>query len=259
MTIFFTYPIILCLALFASMLIGLEYGRRLGKRRVLAEGSSGNDTGAIDSAVFGLFGLIVAFTFYGAAARFDERRHLIVEEANAIGTAYLRTDLAPPALQPQLKDAFRRYVDSRLVVYRRVDDAGTYKASLERSAKIQNEIWSLAVAAGSRADSQPSANILLLPAVNQMIDITTTRAMAIRTHPPSVIFVMLVGLALASSLLAGYSMANSATRNWLHIICFAGVTTFSICIIVDYEYPRLGLIQVTDFDQLLGDVRGSMD
>ena len=82
--------------LFLGMLILSEVGRRIGMAR-LARDSEGltKGAGAAEAAVFGLLGLLIAFTFSGAASRFEDRRHLITAEANAIGTAYLRVDLLP--------------------------------------------------------------------------------------------------------------------------------------------------------------------
>ncbi|HEY5866855.1 MAG TPA: DUF4239 domain-containing protein, partial [Candidatus Tectomicrobia bacterium] len=103
------------LSLSLGMLLCLAIGRWIGVRRmrqVTADARQG--IGAIEGAVFGLMGLLIAFTFSGATSRFDTRRQLIVEEANAIGTAYLRLDLLPAAAQPALRELFRRYVDARL-------------------------------------------------------------------------------------------------------------------------------------------------
>ena len=103
---------------------------------------SASGAGAIDAAVYGLLGLLIAFTFSGAASRFEARRHLITEEANAIGTAYLRLDMLSAEAQKSLKEKFRIYVDSRLSAYRDVSDREATKAALARSAAIQSEIWS---------------------------------------------------------------------------------------------------------------------
>jgi len=94
--------------------------------------------------------------------------------------------------------------------------------------------------------------------LNQMIDITTTRTMATQMHPPVVIFVLLFGLALASALLAGYGMAGGKSRNWIHMLGFAAVMAVATNVTLDIEYPRLGLIRVDAFDQVLVDVRDSM-
>src|SRR5262245_2395126 len=101
------------------MLLLFEVGRRIGlRRRAKATEGAIAGSGVIEGAVFALFGLLVAFTFSGAAARFDTRRQLIVEETNAIGTAYLRLDLLPVAAQLTLRERFRQYLAARLEDYR---------------------------------------------------------------------------------------------------------------------------------------------
>lgn len=250
---------ILCtLGLLASILLMTEVGRRVGARRLARHGEcAATGVSSIDGAVFALLGLLLAFTFSGAAARFDARRQLIVEESNDIGTAYLRLDLLPPAAQPELRELFRRYVDSRLSVYRKLPDLTAAKAELAYGADLQNQIWTRAVA-GSRTADTPAPTMLLLPAINNMIDITTTRTIAGRTHPPAVVFVMLLILVLASSFLAGHAMAAGKHRGLLHMLCFAIVLSAAVYVILDYEFPRLGLIRIDAFDQLLVDVRAGM-
>ena len=138
----------------------------------------------------------------------------------------------------------------------------TLRRRRKNSAKInelQGRIWRQAVAASRAEGAPPAAPILLLPALNAMIDITTTRTMAILMHPPTVVFVMLFGLALAASLLAGYGMTGSRVRSWFHMLGFALVVAFAVYVIMDMEYPRLGLIRVDAFDQALVDLRESMN
>lgn len=245
---------VLAAFLFVGMLLSLEAGRWLGARAI-ARGSEG--IGVVDGAIFSLFGLLVAFTFSGAATRFDHRRDLVVEETNAIGTAWLRLELLPAEEQPALREAFRRYLDSRLEVYRLVPDLAAVEKELANGAKIQEEIWSAAVE-GCRKGGQSHCSVLLLPALNEMIDITTTRTMAARMHPPAVIFEMLSMLALASALLAGHGMAGQG-RNYVHMFAFSGIVALTTYVILDIEYPRLGSIRVDSFDAALVDLRRSMD
>jgi hypothetical protein len=245
------------LGLFGGILLLLETGRRIGVRRIAndSEGARAG-TGAVEGAVFGLMGLLIAFTFSGAAARFDTRRQLVTEEANNIGTAWLRLDLLPAGAQPALRDSFRRYVDLRLEVYQKLPDLEAAQAALGRCAELQGEIWSQAVAASR--EGSPQATMLLLPALNQMFDITTTRTMAARIHPPVIIFVTLVALTLISALLAGYGMAAARTRSWIHMLGFGFVMAVAVYIIIDLEHPRLGLINIHSADQVLVDLRQSM-
>jgi hypothetical protein len=251
--------LILALGLFAGMLILLEVGRRLGARRLTSDPEGARaGTGTVEGAVFALLGLLIAFTFTGAASRFDARRDLIVQETNAIGTAWLRLDLLPASAQPAIRENFRQYVDSRLATYRKLPDVAAAKAEFARSIRLQGEIWTQAVAAGRLDGAPPPATMLLLPALNEMIDITTTRAMATQMHPHPAIYGMLVGLALASALLAGYAMAGGKSRSWLHIIGFPAVVAVAVYLIIDLEFPRLGLVRVDAFDQALVELRASM-
>ncbi|WP_295386900.1 DUF4239 domain-containing protein [uncultured Thiodictyon sp.] len=254
-----TIAILTAIGLFGGMLILLQVGRRIGRRRLALDPDGASlGIGAVDGAVFALLGLLIAFTFSGAASRFDQRRALVVEEANDIGTAWLRLDLLPTAAQPALRDEFRRYLESRIEAYRKMPDIDAAFAELARSVALQGRIWDQAVAASRAEGASPDAAKLLLPALNAMIDITSTRTMAARLHPPPLIYVMLVVLALASALFAGYGMAGARTRSWLHEVGFALVTALALYMILDIEFPRLGIIRVDAFDQALVEVLTGM-
>lgn len=252
-------PLLFSVLLFLGMLLLLETGRRLGVRRRSkeAEAERGN-LGTIEGAVFALFGLLMAFTFSGAALRFNEKRMLIAEEVNTIETAYLRLHLVPKEARPPLQTLFRRYVDSRLETYRRMPDMEEVRREMANSKAIQEEIWTEAVDATRLPNSHPDAGKLLLPALNNMIDITTTRTMALQSHPPRIIYVLLFALGLICSILAGYRMASGQHRSWLHIVGFSIITVVIVYVMLDIEYPRAGLIRLETADQLLVDARANM-
>ena len=245
-------------SLFIGMLVLIEVGRRVGARR-LARDPEGARTGisAVEGSLFGLLGLLIAFTFSGANSRFDARRHLITEETNDIGTSWLRIDLLPAEAQPEIRDLFRRYLDSRLLTYKKLPDVAAAEEELARSIVLQGEIWEKAVAAVRAGAPGPSGS-LVLNSLNSMFDIVTTRTAAARTHPPMIIYIMLGALAFAAALLAGYGMAGAKTRNWVHVIGFATVLSLSVYVILDLEFPRLGLIKVDTFDRSLYELRESM-
>lgn len=245
--------------LFLGMLLVAEIGRRIGVAK-LARDPDGlaKGIGAAEAAVFALLGLLLAFKFSGAASRFEDRRHLITAETNAIGTAYLRIDLLPGDAQPQMRDIFRRYVDARLESYRSVRDRAATNASLAEDSIIQGEIWTKAVKAVLRPEAPPQAAILLLPALNEMIDITTTRVMATPNHPPPIIFLLLAGISLVGALLVGYGASVNKDRIWLHTLVFAAILSLTTYVIVDLEFPRLGLVRVDAADQALVELRDSM-
>lgn len=249
--------------LFVAMLLFLEAGRRLGMRQIARNPEkAATGLGTIESTAFALFGLLLAFTFAGAGSRFDARRELIAEEANAIGTAYLRLDLLPGEAQPALRQSFRAYLDSRLGAYRKLPDlenAAAEKVAFAPSIRLQGEIWSGAVAASRLPGGHPDAGKLLLPALNEMIDITTTRTMAANIHPPTVVFVLLFGVGIVCALLAGYGMAGSKGRSWLHILGFVAMTVITVFVILDVEAPRRGLFRVNALDEVLVELRASMN
>lgn len=245
--------------LLLGMLLFLEIGRRIGTRR-LARDPEGlaKGIGAAEAAVFGLLGLIIAFSFSGAASRFEDRRHLITQEANAIGTAWLRIDLLQADAQPPIRTLFRRYTELRATAVDATDTADIKKSRAE-AASLQNEIWTKVLAAGRSSDAPGHAMMLLVPALNDMIDITTTRATATENHPPIVAFLLIVGLSLIGSLLVGYSMSANRGRSWLHSVAFAMVMSLVAYVIADLEFPRLGLIRIDAADQVLVELRQSMD
>ncbi len=244
--------------LFVSMLVVLEVGRWLRQRHRARHGDGvGKGLGAVEAALFGLMGLLLAFTFSGAASRFDARRQLIVDEANAIGTAYRRLDLLPPAPRQALQQQFRQYVDARLALYRIGRDAQRLRAGQAQVTALQEQIWQQAVAAVPEAPV-PQVAAHLLPAINAMTDIATSRVAATRIHPPRIIFGLLGLVALVCALIAGYAMAESKGPSRMHSLGFAAVLAITVYVIIDLEYPRRGLFQVAEFDQLLVDVRASM-
>lgn len=249
--------ILLTGGLFVGMIALLELGRWLGRRRLGKDEEGGRaGLGAVEGAVFALMGLLIAFTFSGAATRFDARRQLIVEEANAIGTAWLRLDLLPSGTQPELRDLFRGYLDARLAVYQKLPDLQGARAELDKANALQGEIWKRAVTASQQASTPLAAQ--LIPALNETFDIATTRTMAAQIHPPAVIFVMIGVLALMCSLLAGYAMAGGKSRSWIHSIGFALIMATTVYVILDLEFPRFGLIRIDAMDRVLYELRESM-
>jgi hypothetical protein len=128
------------------MVAGLEAGFRLGARDGRRTGAH-DGLGAIEAALFALLGLLLGFAFAGATSRLDARRELIVREANAIGTAYLRVDLLPQAAQPGVRTLFRRYLAARLRAFDQGLDSETLTRASAEAATLQQQIWTAAMAA----------------------------------------------------------------------------------------------------------------
>jgi hypothetical protein len=230
------------------MLLLLDMGRSFHARH-----KAPVESPAVENAIFALFGLLLAFTFSGAVTRYDAHRALLAEETNAIDNAYLRLDLLPPAAQPPLRQLFRDYVTSRLGLYRSVSDEVS-----PVSAHLQHEIWRESVAAAAAPGANVDATKLLLPSLNAMIDITGTRRATFNMHPPAIVFWLLFAFSGGTAFLAGYSM-KIRNRSWFHMFALTLAITLTIYATLEIEYPRRGLIRLTDSDQNLIHLRDSMN
>lgn len=243
--------------LFVGMLVCLEAGYRLGQRHGERHPKAHEGIGAIEAAVFALLGLLLGFSFAGGTSRLDTRRELIVREANAIGTAYLRLDLLPATAQPEMRHLFRDYLDSRLSAYDKLPDMAAAEQEFAHAAQIQQQIWTRALAA-SQTDSTQNVARLLLPALNEMIDVTTSRAVALHTHLPPLILFLLICIALLSGLLAGYAMAEGKRRSRMHMFIYAAAVAITVYAVVDLDYPRSGTIRLSAADNALRQLRDSV-
>lgn len=239
-------------ALFAAMLAAQHLGKRLGKRY----GNDDSGVGISETAVFSILGLFLAFAFSGAAERFEERRSMVVSEANAIGTAWLRVDLLPQRKE-EVRKLIVQYVDLRIETYRRIEDEPAAWAVNSKAVALQNRIWTEALSALPSPD-QTSARVVLLPALNEMFDIAASRSAATFQHPPPVVFIMLGVLALIGAVYAGYALAGRKHATWLHALGFPAVLTLVLFVIVDLEFPRLGFIRVDAADRVLLELRQSL-
>jgi hypothetical protein len=249
------YAIWLALGLILAMIGLMLAGWRIGNS-FKDESTKPANVGAIEGAIFALLGLLIAFTFSNGISRFEARRQLIVEEANNIGTAFLRIDLLPQEAQPEMRNLFRGYLDSRLAAYRHIPDLKAAKKELDRGSQLQQKIWSHAV--NHCKGQPPPCKMLLLPSLNSMIDITTTRTMMSQFHPPMIVFILLIVFSLVAALLAGHGMA-AGSRSWVHIIGFSLAMGMTVYVILDVEYPRVGFIRINQTDQVLIDLRKSMN
>src|SRR5262245_37530149 len=247
----------LSLALFFAIIVLEGVGHRLGRRAQKDPDGGRSGTGTIEAAVLALLGLLLAFSFSAAWQRFDTRRELIVQESNNIGTAWLRLDLLNTEFQPALRDLFRRYVNERIAMVEVLPDIEASEKHNAESIRLQGEIWAKAVDA-CRAGPNPQVTTLLLPALNDMIDITSTRAEAARAHTPHLITSLVFAISLLSGLVAGYGMCDRSRLNRMHLITLAAVVSITVYVILDLGNPRAGLIRLDSSDQAMVELRKSM-
>jgi hypothetical protein len=240
-----------------GILLCMELGVRWGGRKRLPTGEV-RGFGPLEAGVFSLLGLLVAFTFGDAMTRWEMRRQLMVQEANAIGTAYLRLDLLQADDRRGLQRQFRRYVDARLDLYAALHGEEDPVDQRRLVAQLQDSIWT-AAAKARHCEETNTADLMMVPALNQMIDLTTTRDAVTRAHPPTIIYLLLFAVSLIAALIAGYGIGMHTRRSIPHMAAYALVTAISMWVILELEFPRRGLIRLDPTDQLLHEVRARMD
>ena len=248
----------IAISLFLGMLLFLEVGRRLGVRRLQKPGARAG-VGVVDGTVYALLALLIGFTFSGAAARFDSRRMLVGQEANSAGTVWQRIDLLPSEQQPAIRAGLRAYLDSLIVFYTKPSGALTGTARQYTGLAIaEHRLWTLAVAA-CLAPGGEQARMLLRPGLNELFGVVEQERLARSLHPPYVIFVMLGLAALAAALFVGYAIATTPARNWIYMVGVAATIASATYVIIELEFPRLGLVRVDKADQHLVELRATMD
>ena len=205
----------------------------------------------MDGAVFTLLGLLLAFVFSGAAGRLETRRDLLVQEVNAISTARLRIDLLPATVQPRMRQSFDRYVAARRSLYENLGDSTAREKALGDVEAYQAEVWAIAVNNPSGQGEGSDSHRMLLPALNAMFDISTTRLVAMGAHLPAPVLLTLWMVTLASAWLAGRASRGSKAFPWSSTILFSALMAGVLYLIVDLDYPREGFIRIDQFDALL--------
>lgn len=247
--------VIISLALFFGLIAGLEGGRRMGRRFRRQAADEGG--GSADGVLYAVLGLLIAFTFTSAASRFDERRRLIVQQANALGTAWLRVDILQPEHQPEIRKRMRRWVELVCQTQQLAGDPAQFMAMVEESERLQQEVWQLTIKAVEDHPKPPLA-AQTLPPLNDWIDLTSTRLAMNTMDPPPAVLQTIIVLSLAGSVLAGFALSKSPKRSVLHMIAFAGAISLCIYVIQDLNHPRAGLLRVDATDQAMLDLKESM-
>ncbi|MEY4270525.1 MAG: hypothetical protein RLZZ58_1741 [Pseudomonadota bacterium] len=194
------------------------------------------------SSAFALLGLLVAFTFGMALDRYEARRDLVVQEANAIGTAHIRTAFANEPGRTALREQLEIYAENRLAYGNATFDKKAVIAA--KSAALRAEIAVAGVNASQNISSAPLGPSLIA-SMNDVIDIGSAREAAnLARVPPSVLF-LLLGYALISAFLMGYVQADSGARQRLASRILFMLLTLSLVTILDLDRPAGGAIKVS--------------
>jgi hypothetical protein len=240
----------LCLG---AIFLAAELGYRLGRMRQREQQHEKEPTvGGIVAAELGLLAFLLAITFGMAAPRFESRRQALLDEANAIGTTYLRAKMLPDPEGPETRQLLREYVDVRLAAVQEND----IESGVKRSGELQDQLWARAVAAAQK-DPRSVPTGLFIQSLNELIDAHSKRLVGVRSRIPSVVWLVLFAVAALSFGSLGYSSGLSGARRTPAVWPLALTFAFVMWMVVDLDRPQGGRLRVSQ--QPLIDLRGSMD
>jgi hypothetical protein len=247
--------LLISVGLFFALLVGLDAGRRIGRRMNVKKDDVG--TGAAEGVIFAVFGLIVAFTFSASASRFNDRRKLIVEQANALGTATLRLDALDPADRTPIRQKMLQWVQIAQNLSASAGDEAARNNAINQAGQLQSDVWHLAAAAVEKKQ-QPALWPFVMSPINDWTDLSSTRQAEDNLGAPPAVMPTLIVMSLVTSLLAGFHMSRYTRQSPLHSLAFAGVVSFLMLVIFDMNHPRSGLIQLGSVDQSMAQTEQSI-
>jgi hypothetical protein len=231
------------IGLLSVLLVALETGFRVGRWGTDDTDPRGSgQVGAIQGAILGLLGLLLAFSFAAAGGRLLERQDLIVQEANAIGTAYLRADLLDEPHRSELRAALRRYTEHRIEFSRRLR-SGLDAAALAEVERLHARIWT---AASAGVASRPASMLGVLGPVNEVIDLHATRLAAGRKRLPPLVMGLLIACSTLAVAVIGYGCGVGGRRRTPLTVSLAVLIATALWITVDLDHPRAGLVRLSD-------------
>ena len=237
-----TPTVVVAVILFLLLIVFFIFGYRLRIRTLRrSENKIIEDLSAINGTLLGLLALLLAFTFGMSNSRYDTRRQLVIEEANAIGTVILRTDVYPDSVRILFRSQLKDYVEARIAFYEAGMDVQKIVERFYQADAISKKIWSM-TAAYAKIDPTTTRTSELIPALNAMIDVTTTRRAAGEATIPDSIMYFLFILCLCSAFLLGYDHKNKF--DWIIVIGFSLMLSSTVFTIMDLDRPRSGLIDL---------------
>lgn len=224
--------------MFGATILGLWAGRSLSHHREALR----EPFGVVQAALLTLVGLIMAFGLAMAVGRYESRRAAVVDDANTIGTAYLRAQTLREPARSRSLPLFARYADASIELSRSVPGSAAQERAIATESLLQRRLWRLA---GDALDGQPtqSAPRLYVESLNEMIDMQTTRVAALNNRVPSpILLVQVIGAATALALLALYLAMLS--RGVVTVLLAAGLLTLLLFVTFDLDRPARGFIRV---------------
>jgi hypothetical protein len=230
---------------FALMLTATEIGFRLGRKlETRTPENVKSQISTVEAAILGILALLLGFTVSMAVSRFETRKQLVLEEADAIGTSSLRAQLLPAPAGPEIQSLLRQYVNIRLQYGTAGNDLARLEDLNSQTGRLQAQFWTRA-AAYAQQDPNPVKAGLLLQSMNQAIDLAEARWMAFQNHVPESVIYVNAAVGLLSAMLVGYSFGVNGRRNIFSMFILAVSISLVLAVIIDLDRPRSGYIRVS--------------
>ncbi len=237
--------ILVVTVLFGLLLIATEIGFRCGRViRTSLEDPAKSELTTLQAAMVGLLALLLAFSFAMAESRFETRRQLVLEEANAIGTTYLRSQALAEPYRTKVAALLREYVADRLRYYAAGIDPERLDEVNRATDRLQTELWSQAMDAINQ-DSHSIPGGLFISSLNEVIDLHTKRDIARQNHVPEAVLLLLFLVAVLSMGIVGFGCGIGDWRNLSVTVTMSLIITLVILVIMDLDRPRRGFIRVS--------------
>lgn len=197
---------------------------------------------AVQAGLLTLASFVLGLSFAQASARFDDRRMLVIKEANAIGTTWLRADQLAPAQAKEFRRILTAYTAARLMAYQSPQDKALYQRTVKQSDEDQSRLWRIASPALRAKPNQGLS--LLMQTLNDMIDVSAEQLAALTTHVPTEVVVLTLVLVTLGALSLGLRFAISGSRPPALSAIFVVASVVVISMMIDYDRPQAGFITV---------------
>lgn len=242
--------ILVFVLLIAFSWLAIDLGYRLGLRhRASSDDTERTHIGSLQGALLGLLALLLGFSFAMSVTRYDARRSLVLKEANAIGTAYLRTNFLPEEQGNEARKLLRTYVDSRLGYVNAKSNDDLLTRAFATAASLHAQLWTIATNAANQDPRSVSAG-LFAASLNDVIDVSEERVTAFYSNVPEPILGLLVVVSCGAMGFIGYGCGLAGRRRLSSTVLFSCLCVLVLLVVLDVDRPREGMIQVSQGSML---------
>jgi len=243
---YYINSVLIAFMLFISIVATIEIGYRIGvKRQAVTNEASKIHLNSVQASIIGILALLLGFTFSLSLQRYDGRSEAVVDEANAIGTTYLRTQLLPETLRNDVQASLRQYVDLRVQEGNvSLSNYPLRKVMLDKTTNAQTRLWAYAIRA-AEIDPNPVRTGLFIQALNEVIDNFGKRNATINRHVPELILLLLYGTFLLAGVILGFTSGVAGHRPSMVGYLMVLIIVILVYIILDLDRPRRGFIAVS--------------